>query len=59
MMIQESNGGPICVNLARSGLNYFRQSLFSGQEPTTNLVMAASLLSVIPMLIYTFSLKMN
>jgi multiple sugar transport system permease protein len=35
-------------------LNYFRQSLFSGQEPTTNLVMAASLLSVIPMLILYF-----
>jgi len=35
-------------------LNYFRQSLFSGHEPTTNLVMAASLLSVIPMLILYF-----
>jgi len=36
-------------------LKYFRQSLFSGQEPTTNLVMAAALLSVIPMLILYFS----
>jgi ABC-type glycerol-3-phosphate transport system permease component len=35
-------------------LNYFRQSLFSGQEPTTNLVMAGALLSVIPMLILYF-----
>jgi multiple sugar transport system permease protein len=35
-------------------LNYFRQSLFSGQEPTTNLVMAGALLSVIPMLLLYF-----
>ena len=35
-------------------LNYFRQSMFSGREPTTNLVMAAALLSVIPMLILYF-----
>ena len=35
-------------------LNYFRQSLFSGQEPTTNFVMAAALLSVIPMLLLYF-----
>jgi multiple sugar transport system permease protein len=35
-------------------LNYYRQSMFSGQEPTTNLVMAAALLSVIPMLILYF-----
>jgi multiple sugar transport system permease protein len=35
-------------------LNYFSQSLFSGQEPTTNLVMAGALLSVIPMLILYF-----
>jgi multiple sugar transport system permease protein len=35
-------------------LNYFRQSMFSGREPTTNLVMAGALLSVIPMLILYF-----
>jgi multiple sugar transport system permease protein len=35
-------------------LNYYRQSMFSGREPTTNLVMAAALLSVIPMLILYF-----
>jgi multiple sugar transport system permease protein len=35
-------------------LNYFRQSAFSGGAPTTNLVMAAALLSVIPMLILYF-----
>jgi multiple sugar transport system permease protein len=35
-------------------LNYFRQSMFSGQEPTTNLVMAAALLSLIPMLLLYF-----
>ncbi|MEJ2709123.1 MAG: carbohydrate ABC transporter permease [Anaerolineales bacterium] len=35
-------------------LNYYRQSMFSGREPTTNLVMAAALLSIIPMLILYF-----
>jgi multiple sugar transport system permease protein len=35
-------------------LNYFRQSMFSGREPTTNLVMAGALLSVIPMLLLYF-----
>jgi len=35
-------------------LNYFRQTRFSGAEPTTNLVMAGALLSVIPMLILYF-----
>jgi multiple sugar transport system permease protein len=35
-------------------LNYYRQSMFSGREPTTNLVMAGALLSVIPMLILYF-----
>jgi ABC-type glycerol-3-phosphate transport system permease component len=35
-------------------LNFFRQSMFSGREPTTNLVMAAALLSVIPMLVLYF-----
>jgi multiple sugar transport system permease protein len=35
-------------------LNYYRQSMFSGREPTTNLVMAAALISVIPMLILYF-----
>jgi multiple sugar transport system permease protein len=35
-------------------LNYFRQSMFSGREPTTNLVMAGALMSVIPVLILYF-----
>jgi multiple sugar transport system permease protein len=35
-------------------LNYYRQSLFSGAEPTTNLVMAGALMSVIPVLILYF-----
>ena len=35
-------------------LNYYRQSLFSGAEPTTNLVMAGALMSVIPVLIIYF-----
>jgi multiple sugar transport system permease protein len=35
-------------------LNYFRQSTFTGQVSTTNLVMAAALMSTIPMLILYF-----
>jgi len=35
-------------------LNYFRQSALSANVPTTNLVMAAALLSVIPMLLLYF-----
>lgn len=35
-------------------LNYFRQSALSRSAPTTNLVMAAALMSVIPMLILYF-----
>jgi ABC-type glycerol-3-phosphate transport system permease component len=35
-------------------LNYFRQSTFTGQVSTTNLVMAAALMSTIPMLLLYF-----